>query len=94
VASSTVSSAKFAVVDSGEVGRSALYSRYNNGLRTLAWGMPTLTLDVCVFKKLAECSKSVQSLRQMAMSTMRILFLGGGDMLVRFPWGGAARKFA
>jgi hypothetical protein len=38
-----VSSAKVAVVDSGEVGRSAVYSRYNNGARTLPWGTPALT---------------------------------------------------
>jgi hypothetical protein len=31
------------VVDSGEVGRSDMYSRYNNGPRTLPWGTPTLT---------------------------------------------------
>jgi hypothetical protein len=31
VATTAVSSAKFAVVDSAEVGRSAVYSRYNNG---------------------------------------------------------------
>jgi hypothetical protein len=30
-----VSSANVAVADSGEVGRSAVYSRYNNGPRTL-----------------------------------------------------------
>jgi hypothetical protein len=30
-----VSSAKVAVVDSGELGRSTVYSRYNNGPRTL-----------------------------------------------------------
>jgi hypothetical protein len=30
------------VVDSGEVGRSAVYSRYNNGPRTLPWGTPAL----------------------------------------------------
>jgi hypothetical protein len=35
IISAAVSSAKFAVVDSGEVGRSAVYSRYNNGPRTL-----------------------------------------------------------
>jgi hypothetical protein len=40
-----VSSAKVAVVDSGEVGRSAVYSRYNNGPRTLPWGTPVLTDD-------------------------------------------------
>jgi hypothetical protein len=36
-------SAKVAVVDFGEVGRSAVYIRYNNGPRALAWGTPTLT---------------------------------------------------
>jgi hypothetical protein len=35
VASAAVSSAKFAVVYSGKVGRSAVYSRYNDGPRTL-----------------------------------------------------------
>jgi hypothetical protein len=43
VASTAVSSAKAAVVDSGEVGRSAVYSRYNNGPRTLCCGKHTLT---------------------------------------------------
>jgi hypothetical protein len=38
--------AKVAVVDSVEVGRSAVYSRYNNGPRTLPWGTPTLTGEV------------------------------------------------
>jgi hypothetical protein len=38
-----VSSAKVAVVDFGEVGRSAVYCRYNNGPRTLLWGTPALT---------------------------------------------------
>jgi hypothetical protein len=37
VATTAVSSAKVAVVDSGEVGRSAVYSRYNDP-RTLPWG--------------------------------------------------------
>jgi hypothetical protein len=32
---STAVSSKVAVVDCGEVGRSAVYSRYNNGPRTL-----------------------------------------------------------
>jgi hypothetical protein len=32
VATTEVSSAKVAVVDSGEVGGSAMYGRYNNGL--------------------------------------------------------------
>jgi hypothetical protein len=35
VASTAVSSAKVTMVDSGEVGRPAVYSRYNNGPRTL-----------------------------------------------------------
>jgi hypothetical protein len=35
VASTAESSAKFATVDSGEDCRSAMYSRYNKGLRTL-----------------------------------------------------------
>jgi hypothetical protein len=43
-----VSSAKVAVVDPGEVARSAVYSRYNNGLRTLPWGTLSLTDDFCV----------------------------------------------
>jgi hypothetical protein len=43
-----VSSAKVAVVDPGEVSRSALYSRYNNGPRTLPWGTPALTDDSSV----------------------------------------------
>jgi hypothetical protein len=38
VASTAVSSANVAVVDSGEVGRSAVYNRYNNGPRTLPYG--------------------------------------------------------
>jgi hypothetical protein len=37
MATTAVSSAKVAVVDSGEAGKSAVYSRYN-GLRTLPWG--------------------------------------------------------
>jgi hypothetical protein len=37
VASTAVSSAKVAVVDSGEVGWSAVYIRYNNDPRTLPW---------------------------------------------------------
>jgi hypothetical protein len=35
VASTAVSSENFAVVDSREVGRFAVYSRYNNGPKTL-----------------------------------------------------------
>jgi hypothetical protein len=44
-----VSSAKVAVLDSGEVGRSAVYSRYNNSPRTLPWGTPALTDDSSVY---------------------------------------------
>jgi hypothetical protein len=36
VASIAVPSVKVAVVDSGQVGRSAVYIRYNNGPRTLS----------------------------------------------------------
>jgi hypothetical protein len=35
MATTAVSSAKFAVVDSGKVVKSAVYRRYNNGPRTL-----------------------------------------------------------
>jgi hypothetical protein len=37
VATTVTSSAKFAVVDSGEVGKSAVHNRYNNGPGTLPW---------------------------------------------------------
>jgi hypothetical protein len=43
MATTAVSSAKVDVVDSGEVRRSAVYSRYNNGPRTLPWGTSALT---------------------------------------------------
>jgi hypothetical protein len=49
VASTAVSLAKVAVVDSGELGRSTMYSRYNNGARTLPWGTPALTEDSSVY---------------------------------------------
>jgi hypothetical protein len=48
VASPAVSSAYVAVVDSVVVGRSAVYSRYNNGPRTLPWGTPALTEESSV----------------------------------------------
>jgi hypothetical protein len=48
MASTAVSLAKVAVVDSAEVGRSAVYIRYNNGPRTLPWGTPALTEDSSV----------------------------------------------
>jgi hypothetical protein len=38
VAMTAVSSAKVAVLGSGEVGRSAMYRRYSKGPRTLPWG--------------------------------------------------------
>jgi hypothetical protein len=44
-----VSSAKVAVVDSDEVGRSAVYSRYNNYPRALPWSTPTLTEESFVY---------------------------------------------
>jgi hypothetical protein len=37
------------VIDSGEIGRSAVCSRYNNGPRTLPWGKPTLTEESSVY---------------------------------------------
>jgi hypothetical protein len=49
VATTAVSSAKVAVVDCGEVGRSAVYSRYNNGPRTLPRGTRALTDDSSVY---------------------------------------------
>jgi hypothetical protein len=45
VATTAVSSAKVAVADSGEVGRSAVYSRYNSSPRTLPW---VQNIGVCV----------------------------------------------
>jgi hypothetical protein len=49
VASTPVLSAKVAVVYSGEVGRSAVCSRYNNGLRALPWGAPALNGESSVY---------------------------------------------
>jgi hypothetical protein len=43
VATTTVSSAKVAVMESGEVGGSAVYSRYSKGPRTLPWETPAFT---------------------------------------------------
>jgi hypothetical protein len=42
VVSTAVLSARVAVVDSSEVGRSAVYKKYNNDPRTLPWGTPAL----------------------------------------------------
>jgi hypothetical protein len=44
VASTAVSLAKVAMADSGEVGRSAVYSRCNN-ISTMPWDMAALTGD-------------------------------------------------
>jgi hypothetical protein len=49
MATTAVSSEKVAVADSGEVGRSAVYSRYNNGPRTLPCGTPALRDDSSVY---------------------------------------------
>jgi hypothetical protein len=49
VATTAVLFAKFAVVDSGEVGRFAVYSSYNNSPRTLSWGTTSLAEDSSVF---------------------------------------------
>jgi hypothetical protein len=38
-----LSSAKVAVIESGEVRRSAVYRRYRKRWRTLPWGTPALT---------------------------------------------------
>jgi hypothetical protein len=46
MATTAVSSAKIAVVYYGKVGRSAVYSRHNNGPGTLPWGAPALTGSV------------------------------------------------
>jgi hypothetical protein len=43
VAMTAVSSAKVAVMESGEVGRSAVYRRYSKMRRTMPWGTPALT---------------------------------------------------
>jgi hypothetical protein len=45
VAMTAVSSAKEAVMESGEVGSSAVYRRYSKGPRTLPWGTPALTRE-------------------------------------------------
>jgi hypothetical protein len=47
VANTAVSSANVAVVDSVEVGRSEVYSRYNSGPRTLPWGTPSYVVKGC-----------------------------------------------
>jgi hypothetical protein len=49
VATTAVSSAKVAVIDSGEVSRSAMYGKCNNGPKTLPWGAPALTGESPVY---------------------------------------------
>jgi hypothetical protein len=49
VAITAVSSAKVTVVDSGEVGRSAVYRRYISGPRTLPRGTPAFTGESSVY---------------------------------------------
>jgi hypothetical protein len=49
VSTTAVLSAKVAMVDSGDVGRSAVYSKYNIGPSTLPWGRPILTMESSVF---------------------------------------------
>jgi hypothetical protein len=52
MATTAVLSAKVAVVDSGEVGRSAVYGRYNNDPRILPWGTPASTDDSSAYSVL------------------------------------------
>jgi hypothetical protein len=52
MATTAVSSAEVAVVDCGEVDRSAVCSRYNNSPRTLPCGTPALTDDSSVYSVL------------------------------------------
>jgi hypothetical protein len=42
MAMTAVPSAKVAVMESGEAGRSAVYKRYSKGPRMLPWGTPAL----------------------------------------------------
>jgi hypothetical protein len=49
VTTTAVLLAKVAVVDSGEVGRSAVCSRYNDVPRTLPWDTPALIEDSSVY---------------------------------------------
>jgi hypothetical protein len=49
VTSTAISLTNFALVDSGEVDRSAMYSRYNNGPRTLSWGTSANIVESFVY---------------------------------------------
>jgi hypothetical protein len=68
VTSTAVLLAKVAVVDSGKIGRSAAYSRYNNGPRTLPLGthtgessvysVSTFTCDCYAYRSLGQENNS------------------------------------
>jgi hypothetical protein len=49
VAKTAVSSAKVAVVVSGEAGSSTVYRRYRSGPRTLPWSTPAFTEKSSVY---------------------------------------------
>jgi hypothetical protein len=49
VASTAVSSTKFAVINSGDFDRSTVHSSYNNGSEVLPWGTCALTKDSSVY---------------------------------------------
>jgi hypothetical protein len=57
VASTAVSPAEVAVIDSGEVGGSTVYSSYNNGPSTLPCGTPALTEESSVYSFSTSTSK-------------------------------------
>jgi hypothetical protein len=57
VANTAVSSANIAVVETVEFGRSAVYSRYNSGLKTPAWGATAFTVK----SSLETCSLDLYS---------------------------------
>jgi hypothetical protein len=50
VAGTALLSTEFAIVDCCVVGRSSMYSRYNNDPRTLPWGTPSLTEECLLCK--------------------------------------------
>jgi hypothetical protein len=60
VPNTAASSVNVAVVDSVELGRSAVYSRYNSGPRTLPRGTPALTEFCALIFKLHEKVSAMQ----------------------------------
>jgi hypothetical protein len=70
-----------ALVDFGKVGRSAVYSKYNNGPRTLAWGTSAFTDDSSMY--------SVSTFTRKCLYVIRILGLEiiqrEGRLLYRSP---------